>query len=315
MDGLLIVDKPIGPTSHDVVARVRRALRERRIGHTGTLDPLASGVLPLVVGRATRLVRFLDHDRKGYDALVRLGIRTDSYDAHGEPVGDAYGGPLPSREDVDRALDQFRGTFLQQPPAFSAKKIEGRRSYELAREGRTRSHPAPPALPAPVQVTAHAIELVNVHEDLVALRIVCSSGFYVRALAHDLGQVLGVGAHLVALRRTEANGATLADAVPLAVVEDPGRGHAAAMAALVPLRDMLPGLPRVTLTEEGARRVAHGGAIAPAHIAAGWAAPPAAAVHEGPGTLFRLLTPTGDLAAVAERRGGDSALRPVVVLV
>jgi tRNA pseudouridine55 synthase len=315
MDGLLIIDKPIGPTSHDVVARVRRALREPRIGHTGTLDPMASGVLSLVIGRATRLARFLDQDRKSYDALVRLGLRTDSYDAHGEPVGTSYNGPWPSREVVHQALERFRGTFLQQPPAFSAKKIDGRRSYELARARRAPSlpaPPAPPALPAPVNVTADTIEVVNIEADLVALRIVCSSGFYVRALAHDLGEALGIGAHLAALRRTEANGATLADALPLAVVEDPERGRAAAMASLVPLPDMLPGLTRLTLTEEGARRVTHGGAIAPSHVAAGWAALPVAG--EGPRMLIRLVTPAGELAAVAERRAGESALRPVVVL-
>src|SRR5438309_6499757 len=126
MDGLLVVDKPSGPTSHDVVARMRRILRERRIGHTGTLDPAATGVLPLVVGRATRLARFLSASDKTYEAAIRLGISTDTCDAQGGPVGAAHQGPWPSRDEIDRALDAFRGQFLQHPPAFSAKKIAGR---------------------------------------------------------------------------------------------------------------------------------------------------------------------------------------------
>src|SRR5262245_2728712 len=133
MDGLLVVDKPVGPTSHDVVERVRRVLRERRIGHTGTLDPLASGVLPLVVGRATRLARFLSGADKVYQATIRLGFATDSGDSLGAPIGPSYVGALPDEAAISRALEGFRGRFLQQPPALSAKKIGGQRSYRLAR--------------------------------------------------------------------------------------------------------------------------------------------------------------------------------------
>jgi len=136
MDGLLVVDKPVGPTSHDVVARVRRILGERRIGHTGTLDPLASGVLPLVVGRATRLARFLSAADKTYEAEVTLGIVTDSGDREGRAIGEPYAGPLPGPGEVEQALRQFRGSFPQRPPALSAKKIGGVRSYTLARQGR-----------------------------------------------------------------------------------------------------------------------------------------------------------------------------------
>src|SRR5262249_12597763 len=136
MDGVLIIDKPAGPTSHDVVARVRRAIGERRIGHTGTLDPAATGVLPLVMGRATRLARFMSGADKSYDAVVRLGFRTDTADADGEPIGPVHKGLFPTRKEIDRAPAPFRGTFGQQPPAFSAKKIGGVRSYPLARRGR-----------------------------------------------------------------------------------------------------------------------------------------------------------------------------------
>src|SRR4051794_7688142 len=133
MDGLLVVDKPAGPTSHDVVARMRRALREKRIGHTGTLDPMATGVLLLVIGKATRLAKFLTASDKSYDAVVRFGFATDTGDALGQPITAVSDRAMPSRDAIDAALDGFRGTFLQQPPAFSAKKIAGRRSYALAR--------------------------------------------------------------------------------------------------------------------------------------------------------------------------------------
>src|SRR5882672_7690089 len=188
MDGLLVVDKPSGPTSHDVVARLRRVLGERRVGHTGTLDPLATGVLPLVVGRATRLARFLSASDKSYEAVIRLGMSTDTADAVGAPIGSPFAGSLPSPDAIDRALDAFRGTFLQQPPAFSAKKIDGKRSYDLARAAsrqpfstgagapppaRTDADASPQAarhgrgrsLPAPVAVTAHAIVIVSVDAD------------------------------------------------------------------------------------------------------------------------------------------------------
>ena len=146
MDGLLIVDKPSGPTSHDVVARMRRALRETRIGHTGTLDPMATGVLLLVVGKATRLAKFLSASDKSYDAVVRFGFATDTADAQGQPLGPVSDRAMPSREAIDAALDAFRGTFMQQPPAFSAKKIDGQRSYKLARAAR-RSRRAPSLRP------------------------------------------------------------------------------------------------------------------------------------------------------------------------
>src|SRR3982751_5194175 len=209
MDGLLVIDKPAGPTSHDVVARMRRALGERRIGHTGTLDPGASGVLPLVVGRATRLAKFLSGGSKIYEAIVRLGVATNTYDADGSPVGAAWTGAMPSRDAIDAALAAFRGVCLQRPPIYSAKKIDGERSYNIARA----SHPAQPAGPAPaaVSVTVHRLDLVGVNSEEVTLVVEASAGFYVRSLAHDLGQRLGTGAHLSALRRTQASGLTLED--------------------------------------------------------------------------------------------------------
>jgi len=258
LDGLLVVDKPVGPTSHDVVSRVRRVLRERRIGHTGTLDPMASGVLPLVIGTATRLAQFLSVDIKRYDATIRLGFATDTYDAVGHPTTAMHAGPMPTRDRIEEALAVFRGTFTQQPPAFSAKKIDGKRSYRLARvQQRTSNDPTSPVLPAPVSVTVTKLDIVEVEEELVRVSIACSTGFYVRSLAHDVGLALRVGGHLAALRRTEASGRTLRDSLPLCAIEGPDGAERAREAVIAPA-DVLPGLPALTLTPAGVRRAVTG---------------------------------------------------------
>ncbi len=305
MDGLLVIDKPAGPTSHDIVARMRRVLRERRIGHTGTLDPLATGVLPLVVGRATRLARFLSATEKRYDAVVRLGVATDSGDSEGSPVGEAWTGAIPARDVVERALDAFRGEFQQTPPAFSAKKIGGQRSYELARKGLTPTRASDASAdggggirPQTVRVTQ--LEVTALDGDRLALSLTCSAGFYVRALAADLGERLGTGAHLVALRRTRVGALTLDTAVALDAAEgDP----AAAAAALVPLARMLTELPAVTLDADAVRRAVQGRDLDSA-VAAG-----------GPSAFVRLLDEAGDLVAIAEPSEGRAGLlHPSVVL-
>jgi tRNA pseudouridine55 synthase len=300
MDGLLIIDKPAGPTSHDVVARVRRALGERRIGHTGTLDPAATGVLPLVLGRATKLARFFSANEKSYEAVIRLGMTTDTGDAQGTASGPTYQGVMPGREEIDRTLDAFRGTFLQQPPAYSAKKIAGRRSYRLARAAsRSQAAGAAPVvapLPDPVSVTTQAIDLVAVGGDTVTVRVDCSAGFYVRALAHDLGARLGMGAHLLSLRRTRSGDATLDQAIALATVE---REPAAGIRAIVPLSRMLPWLSSVTLTREAVRDAVHGRDI------------PNADLHTG---FVRLVDPAGDLVAIAAPATASGLLHPAVVL-
>jgi tRNA pseudouridine55 synthase len=320
MDGLLVVDKPIGPTSHDVVARMRRALRESRIGHTGTLDPMASGVLPLVLGRATRLARFLSTSDKRYTATVRLGISTDTYDAMGEAIGPAHPGPVPDRATLDDVLDRFRGTFLQQPPAFSAKKVGGQRSYTLARaRARSRQDDMPPetsaltvdapALPAPVAVTTQHLQLLAIDGDLVTLDVICSAGFYVRSLAHDLGQALGMGAHLSALRRTETSGLTLSHAVALEHLADEVDGPGRVQDALMTMEAMLPTLSRIDLTEEGAARVSKGRDLAPAHTSGLFPS----ASGSGSSPSFRLFDPAGRLIAIAEPTVGG-LLHPAVVL-
>ena len=305
MDGLLIVDKPVGPTSHDIVARVRRALGERRIGHTGTLDPMASGVLPLVLGRATRLARFLSATEKSYVAVVRLGMETDSHDADGQPVGDPYRGAMPDAAAIERAVAGFRGTFEQQPPMFSAKKIGGIRSHTLARQQRAapQAEGPDPARAQPVRVTVSDLQVRGIEGMDVELTLTCSAGFYVRSLAHDLGQLLGTGAHLAALRRTRAGDLRLEDAIALdAIVGDPG----AAARAVVPMGRMLTTLPAAALSDEGVRRARHGRSLGPQDFCAPM---PGAA----PG-FTRLLDPSGDLVGVAEPIGGAGALHPVVIL-
>ena len=315
MDGLLIVDKPAGPTSHDVVARIRRVLGERRIGHTGTLDPAATGVLPLVLGRATRLARFLSAGDKIYEADIRLGVATDTYDADGAPVGAAHTGPWPSADEISRAVEKFRGQFLQQPPAFSAKKIAGRRSYRLARaskqsdRGQVGVRPQPDPQPRAVTVTAHAIDLITVRDDHVSLRIHCSAGFYVRSLTHDLGQHLRIGAHLAGLRRTRSGDFVVADALPLEAAEaDPDQ----ARRAVISLDRVLPRLPAVTLAEEGVLRVKHGRDLRTADLADG----ATATLEPLPaGRPVRLLDPGGQLLAIGEVHHVRAVLHPFVVLV
>ena len=302
MDGLLIIDKPAGPTSHDVVSRMRRVLHERRIGHTGTLDPMATGVLLLVVGRATRLAKFLSACDKSYEAVVRLGFSTDTADAEGRPIGLFFHGPLPARKVIDAALAGFRGTFLQQPPAFSAKKIDGTRSYKLAR-----AHPALPALPTPASVTAHAIDIVSIDGDAVTLRVDCSAGFYVRSLAHDLGQRLGIGGHLASLRRTRTGDFTVDQAVSLDTAE---RDPQDAIDAMIPPADMLPGLASVTLTAEGVLRAVHGREL---EMDGGAGMTTSASARES--GFVRLLDQSGQLVGIAEPTEAPGILHPSVVLV
>ena len=299
MDGLLVVDKPAGPTSHDVVARVRRALDERRVGHTGTLDPAATGVLALVLGRATRLAQFLSGSGKSYEAVVRFGFATDTGDAQGRPREAAGGAPRPSRDAIDAALGEFRGTFLQQPPAFSAKKIGGKRSHKLARARQT----AAPALPAPAHVTAHRLDIVTCEADCVTLTLECSAGFYVRSLAHDLGERLGVGAHLAALRRTRVGDFPVDGAIALEAIE---RNPAQAAAAVLPMAAMLPRLPEFTLTPDGVRRAINGCELGPGDGAQSPLVNPQLAV--------RLLDRAGVLVGIARTGSRPGFLHPSVIV-
>jgi tRNA pseudouridine55 synthase len=215
MDGVLVIDKPEGPTSHDVVATARRALGEKRIGHTGTLDPLATGVLPLVLGRATRLVRFLTASDKDYDATILFGVTTDTLDVTGEET--SRPGGAPSREALVAALRAFDGEQMQVPPAYSAKKVGGRRAYDFARRDE-------PVELAAVPVRVSRLELVESGNNRCRLSLTCSAGFYVRALVRDLGERCGTGATLEALRRTRSGEFTIDEAIPLDALEPPDPG-------------------------------------------------------------------------------------------
>ncbi|MFI5178447.1 MAG: tRNA pseudouridine(55) synthase TruB [Vicinamibacterales bacterium] len=296
MDGVLLIDKPSGPTSHDVVARLRRTSGERAIGHTGTLDPRATGLLPLVLGRATRLASLLTGGDKVYEATIRLGFATDTDDADGRPLGEPVTA-LPADAEVDEALARFAGTFEQTPPSHSAKKVGGRKAYELARREE-------PVELKPVTVTIRALERTGRAGDLVSIRVTASSGFYVRALARDLGARLGCGAHLVGLRRTHSGSFDVGQALPLEDAERLGRGIAA---RVLPPADALPELAAVRTTEAGLRRALHGNPLGPEHLESRWL-PPATS----PLPVKILASDDGRLVALARSRGG--ALHPVVVL-
>jgi tRNA pseudouridine55 synthase len=300
MDGVLIIDKPAGPTSHDVVARVRRTLRTRRIGHTGTLDPLATGVLPLVIGRATRLASFLSGAEKEYEAGVRLGLATETFDA-ADRVGPAPEPPAGiDFARIDRALDEFRGAFEQSPPPYSAKKINGVAAYKLARQQVA-------VQPKAVPVVVTHLALRSYELGLARVRVRASAGFYVRSLAHDLGQRLGCGAHLETLRRVRAGAFDEDAAVPLEAVEAAG---ADATRFIVPIERLLLEVPSVVLNERGARRASHGNELSPGDLAS----PPVISAGGSAAPQWRLLDAAGMLVGIAESRPGG-VLHPVIVLV
>ena len=292
MTGVLLIDKPTGMTSHDVVARMRRVLRERSIGHAGTLDPMATGLLVLVVGGATRLASRLSGHDKTYDATVCLGQETTTADADGDPVGAAR--PVPAEADVRPALDHFRGTFPQVPPAHSAKRIDGTRAYRLARANK-------PVDLKPVEVTVRNLTWQAFDGIDLRLRVCATAGFYVRALARDLGARLGCGAHLTALRRVRSGSFGVEDAVPLAEAEALGPDTAA---RLIAPADALPELEAVELTPDGLRRVLHGNVVGPEHLMGGFPV-------VRPDATVRILA-EGRLVALA--RPGAGTLHPVVVL-
>ena len=294
MTGVLLLDKPSGPTSHDMVAHIRRVTGERSVGHTGTLDPRATGLLVMMIGGATRLASLLAGGDKTYEAAITLGVSTDTDDAAGVPIGEAQT-DLPNEDAVEAALSRFRGTFSQVPPTHSAKHVAGERAYDLARKSRE-------VTLEPVNVTVHELNVLRRDAGVVHLRVVCSPGFYVRALARDLGRALGCGAHLMALRRVRSGAFDVADAVSVGEADRLGR-HIEGR--LIRPADALPQLPAVTVTEAGLNRAVHGNPIGPEHLTARWI-PPATSGR------VRVLGPAGRLVALAEPRGG--ALHPVVVL-
>jgi len=264
MNGVLIIDKPAGLTSHDVVNRVRRILGERSVGHLGTLDPMATGVLPLVTGSFTRLAQFYLSSEKVYEGKIRFGFSTDTYDAEGEPTSELIRVALQSDE-LERLAATFRGPIEQCPPPYSAKKVKGVRAYKLARRHQE-------VALNPVQVEIKEFEILNIEGDLAQFRARVGPGTYIRSVAHDLGKAVGCGAHLESLRRTASGEFALEDARTLeqvaaaagnsslvvkgspcsAVVPDPFEDF------FVHPRKLLPQFPSVTADEQSAARIRAG---------------------------------------------------------
>jgi tRNA pseudouridine55 synthase len=253
-DGLLLIDKDPGFTSHDVVQRVRRILKQKKIGHCGTLDPDATGLLLLTLGTATRLTRFLIRAPKVYEGVVRFGIVTDTYDASGRVVSEAPAGALAglALDEVAAAMRGFEGEIRQQPPPYSAKKVQGVKFYELARRGEEVPE-------EPKDVTVYEfVPFGEIEEGRLRFRLSCSSGTYARGLAHDLGAILGIGAHLAELRRTRIGGFQVDDALPIAALEERVQAGEGAGSAWIPF-DQIP-LPfgEVTADPQQEHRISHG---------------------------------------------------------
>jgi len=297
MDGVLVVDKPQGLTSHDVVAVARRSLRERRIGHTGTLDPLATGVLPLACGRATRLVRFFVSSEKDYEATVRFGVSTDSYDITGAEI--SRSDRVPTREAIETALASLRGEYLQVPPAFSAKKVAGERAYAKARRDEAVTLQA-----VPVRVTR--ADLVELSGASARINVTCSAGFYVRTFAQSLGELVATGACLEALRRTRSGEFTLSQAVEL---EQVTQSSVAVTERWISLDRLLPGMPALRLGNEGRKRVAHGQMLGGTHVIGGEIG------KHTPGAWARLIDEEGQLVALGTVASTGESLHPAVVLI
>jgi len=296
-DGLLVIDKPAGPTSHDVVQRVRKALGTRRAGHGGTLDPDATGVLLVALGQATRFFPFLSKEAKSYDGRIRLGFATDTYDASGRPASEECR-DWPSPRRLAEAMRSFEGRILQTPPRFSAKKIGGRPVHERARAGEEFT-----LEPVPVTVTRFGLRAYD--PPLVDFEVACSAGTYVRSLAHDLGRLVGCGAHLETLRRNAVGPYGLADAVPLAVLEaDAARGEADRR--ILPVERLLPAVPAVVVLPAAEARIGHGSVLGPADLEDPLA--------PGEAPLVRLFSASGRLLALARPAPDRAGLHPFLVL-
>lgn len=281
----MLIDKPAGMTSHDVVHQVRRALATRSAGHTGTLDPFATGLLVVLLGRATRLARFVQSQPKTYVATARLGLRTDTDDLTGRVIGSSAPADALSESQIRAALAGFLGMQRQQPPQFSAKHTDGERSYQKARRGER-------AVLPDSSVSIYHIELLEYLPPDLTFRAVVSAGTYIRALARDLGERLGIGAHLTRLRREAIGSLRVEDAVSL---------DGLSQASLIPAHRVVSDLPSIVLDETGRREIVHGRAVRDG----------GARGQRGSGEAVALLG-KGELVAVA--RAEDGWLRPTVVL-
>ena len=293
MDGIIVVDKPQGWTSHDAVGKMRRLANTRKVGHLGTLDPMATGVLPLVIGRATRLAQFYVRSDKVYDARVRFGYSTDTYDAAGTATS-APVDPVLDREAIERKLEPFRGEFLLRPPAVSAKKIQGVPAYRLARQ-----QVAVEMKPVPVEV--FELKLLEIEGPEARIWAHCSAGTYMRSIAHELGQAMGWGAHLSALRRERSGDFPIEQARTIPDLEAlAAEGRLAE--ALIPASSLLPAFPAVIIDPATAGLVRHGQdfAVSPFRVELGT-------------RYVKAVSTEGDLLALGEAKL-PHIYHPVVVL-
>ncbi len=252
LNGVMVIDKPAGWTSHDVVAKVRNILRERSIGHLGTLDPMATGVLPLVIGKMTRLGQFYEHSAKSYEGTIRFGFATDTYDADGEPMGPVSKVKV-SLQELKAAVAGFVGVIEQVPPPFSAKKIKGVPAYKLARKKQEVEL-------KPVQVEVGEFEVFELDGDRCGFRCRVSSGTYVRGIAHELGRKLGCGAHLASLRRTLVAEFAVQDAHTLEQLAEAAAQDRCDELMIHP-RLLLPRIPNVTADAESLGKIRHGRSV------------------------------------------------------
>ena len=305
MDGALVIDKPPGLTSHDVVVRARRILRERRVGHTGTLDPFATGVLIVLLGRATRLAQFLSGVDKEYEAIIRLGYSTDTGDRTGNPIpGPTVKPDTWTETEIEAALQSLRGDIEQVPPMYSAKKVDGRKLYELARRGETIERPS-------IHVRIYEFAAIRPGGQLIKdnpdgtfdlhTRVSCSSGTYVRTLAEDFGKRLYVGAHLAELRRTRVGDFSIDQAITLDDLKI-HFGEESIGAVLVPPGAALSQLPFVHLTPEDVSRANHGREVKVAD--SNWS----------DGENVRMCDGDNELVAVGRYDANTNSLHPRVVL-
>ncbi len=280
MDGVIVIDKPEGWTSHDVVGKMRGVARTKKIGHLGTLDPIATGVLPLVVGRATRLAQFYTRSDKTYQGVIRFGWSTNTYDRAGEPLGEKVEVSLDPAE-LERHLERFRGEILQTPPPVSAKRVAGRRAYELARKDIAVEL-------APAAVHIHELTVLMIEGASVTVRARVSGGTYIRSIAHDLGQAMGCGAHLAELRRLSSGEFEIAQARTIAQLEALA-AEERLIEALVPMAQMMPAFPSILVDDLTAAQIRRGRNF---HASPFRAQPSAKYV--------KAVTQQGDLAAVGE---------------
>jgi len=300
MEGLILVDKPPGWSSHDVVARLRNVLAEERVGHFGTLDPLATGLLLVAVGRATRLFPYFSRTDKSYRGRIRLGYATDTYDAQGRALA-AESHDLPDQERLRAALAALTGEFYQTPPPFSAKKIGGKPSYALARRQK--------AIPLqPEQVTVHFFILDNYDPPCFDFRASCSAGTYVRSLAHDLGAALGCGAHLQSLCRLSSGEFSVEQALALEEIESLAK-QGEIFRFLRPMESLLPDFPKLILSESGCRLIKNGRRISAQDLEStpSWPSPTL--------QIFRLFGPDGRLKGLARPEPDGQSLHPFLVMV